>query len=159
MIPLKLLSPKLWQQQAGVLFWCLRKVPMLFWMTPLVKKLTESECHLYVPLTWRTRNHLQSMYFGALLSAADLVCGLVALAALEKKGVRARLLFSKVQGQFLRRPESGVDFHCKISSEALSKLDALQGVGDKAFIVLKVDALCEGVKVSEFELEVALKRL
>ncbi len=40
-----------------------------------------------IPLGWRTRNHLGSMYFGALATGADLVGGLLVM---EKGGSGAR---------------------------------------------------------------------
>ncbi|MFK7874016.1 MAG: DUF4442 domain-containing protein [Oligoflexales bacterium] len=158
-MPLKLLTHSLWKQQVGILWWCLRKVPMLFWVKPKVLELTPQCCRLQVPLNWRTKNHVGSMYFGALLSAADLVCGLLVLGVMEEQQLPCRLLFKEVHGKFLRRPEDKVEFCCVRNTSLEKTFLSLQSSGGKAFADLKVQAFSQGELVAEFELEVALKRL
>ena len=42
------------------------KVPMIFWSGASVTELTDQRCVVTIPLKRRNRNHLKSMYFGAL---------------------------------------------------------------------------------------------
>src|SRR5271168_4069226 len=78
----------------------LAKIPLLFFVSPTVVELNERRCEIRIPLTWRTRNHLRSMYFGALAIGADAAGGLIAWREVEKtnrrlkaEGVRMDLIF------------------------------------------------------------------
>ena len=44
----------------------LSKVPLIFYCRPSVIKLTEETAVIKIPLKRRNKNHLKSMYFGAL---------------------------------------------------------------------------------------------
>ena len=46
--------------------WALWNIPLIAWVRPKVVSLTEDSCEIRLPLSRRTRNHLRSMYFGAL---------------------------------------------------------------------------------------------
>ena len=61
------------------------KVPMLLFVGPTVRSLDDDGCAIEIPLGLRTKNHLGSMYFGALCAGADLAAGLNA----------AKLVFGK----------------------------------------------------------------
>jgi len=64
------------------------------------------------PLGWRTRNHLGSMYFGALATGADLVGGLLVMEKGRARRKKVHFAFKDVQGEFLKRPEGDVQFDC-----------------------------------------------
>lgn len=52
------------------------KVPMIGYLKPRIIKLDDTEIIICLPLNRRSRNHLNSMYFGALSVGADLAGGL-----------------------------------------------------------------------------------
>jgi len=62
---------------AGVRLWAFRHVFLLYFTKPSVLEVNERRCEVRIPLNWRTRNHLQSMYFGALCIGADVAGGLI----------------------------------------------------------------------------------
>lgn len=88
----------------------LTKVPLLLYCLPRVQTLTEHQCVVEIPLTWRTRNHYKSMYFGALAVGADCAAGLMAMHHIDAEAVPVQLLFKDLQAKFLRRPEGDVHF-------------------------------------------------
>jgi acyl-coenzyme A thioesterase PaaI-like protein len=90
----------------------LTKVPLLLYCGPRVARLDEAACDIDIPLTWRTRNHYRSMYFGALAVGADCAAGLLALHHVELSHRPVQLLFKDLHAQFLRRPEGDVRFSC-----------------------------------------------
>ena len=51
------------------------KVAMIGYLKPRLIKLTEQDIVICLPLRRRSRNHLNSMYFGALAVGADLAGG------------------------------------------------------------------------------------
>ncbi|HEY8887948.1 MAG TPA: DUF4442 domain-containing protein, partial [Gallionella sp.] len=47
------------------------KIPMMLYVRPSVMEISNERVVVRIPLTRRTRNHLGSMYFGALSVGAD----------------------------------------------------------------------------------------
>ena len=72
--------------------------------------LTESLIVVKIPLRKRTKNHLNSMYFGALAIGADIAGGLHGFYHSEKQKVKSSIVFKSFQAEFIRRPESDVYF-------------------------------------------------
>lgn len=100
------------------------KIPLLFFVSPFVVELSGSRCEIRIPLSWRTKNHLGSMYFGALAIGADCAGGLIAWRLLEKTnrkikadGARMDLVFKDFHAEFLKRPEGDVHFSCEEGRE------------------------------------------
>src|SRR5262245_29826808 len=60
-------------------WWTFLRVPMAFFLSPSVVEASARRVVIRIPLTWRSKNHLGSMYFGALCVGADLAGGLLAL--------------------------------------------------------------------------------
>ena len=54
------------------------KVPMLFYCRPRIVALDDEKVEIRLPLRRRTKNHLNSMYFGALAVGADVAGGFIA---------------------------------------------------------------------------------
>ena len=98
----------------------LAKIPLLFLASPSVVGLTKKDCEIKIPLNWLTRNHLKSMYFGALAMGADCAGGLIAMDAIRKSGKKVSLIFKDFQAQFLKRAEGDVHFLCH-DGEAIRK--------------------------------------
>ncbi len=86
------------------------KIPMLFFISPTVVELDDHRCVVKVPLIRRTRNHLRSMYFGALAAGADCAGGLMAMRLIEKEGGGVSLIFKDFHAEFLKRAEGDVYF-------------------------------------------------
>jgi hypothetical protein len=88
------------------------KVAMIGYLRPHLIKLTDSDIVLSLPLNRRSRNHLNTMYFGALAVGADLAGGLHGFYHADRAQCKVSLAFKSFQAQFLRRPESDVYFVC-----------------------------------------------
>jgi len=91
----------------------LLKIPMIFFVRPLVVDITDSGSEIKIPLRRRTRNHLKSMYFAALTLGADLAAGLLAMEQIAKSGHRISLVFKDVQADFLKRVDGDAHFICQ----------------------------------------------
>jgi acyl-coenzyme A thioesterase PaaI-like protein len=52
------------------------KVPMIAWVRPKVIELNDERSVIKIALTRRTKNHLNSLYFGALCVGADVTGGI-----------------------------------------------------------------------------------
>ena len=114
--------------QAKLYGLALSKIPMILWLTPKLQLLEEERCQILIPLNYRSKNHLGSLYFGALCVGADLAAGLLAhkLTSLIKrqKNIQVSLVFKDFRCQFLRRPEQDTTFLCedgKLIQECLNR--------------------------------------
>ncbi|HEN5500910.1 TPA: DUF4442 domain-containing protein, partial [Legionella pneumophila] len=87
-------------------FFCHFKVALIGYLKPKLIQLTDNEIVVRLPLTRRSRNHLHSMYFGALAVGADIAGGLHGFYHAKQAKCKVSLAFKSFQAQFLRRPES-----------------------------------------------------
>jgi hypothetical protein len=123
----------------------------------LVSLDTEKVC-VAIRLKRRTKNHLNSMYFGALAVGADIAAGIHVFYFSEKYGKKISFAFKGMNAQFLKRAESMVRFEClegKIVETALLK--SIES-GERINEVVNVIALnLSGEQVATFEMTVSLK--
>lgn len=102
---LKLETLKLW------LFTFLN-IPLIFWLRPRVVELSNQRAMVKIKLNRRTRNHVRSMYFGAICTGVDLVPGLLAMRLIKQSKQKISFVFKDFHGEFLHRAESDVYFIC-----------------------------------------------
>jgi acyl-coenzyme A thioesterase PaaI-like protein len=88
------------------------KIPLLLFLGPRVMRLDEKGCAVKIPFGWRSRNHVGSMYFGALCAGADLAGGLPAARLIWDQFKRVSLVFADVKGDFLKRADGDALFTC-----------------------------------------------
>jgi len=101
--------------------WTLAKIPLLFFLRPSVVEASDRSTVIRIPLTRRSRNHLGSMYFGALCAGADLAGALTAMRRIDASGRHVSLIFKDVTARFLQRAEGDVLFSCE-DGEAVAAL-------------------------------------
>src|SRR5205085_8619482 len=90
-----------WRETAKVRAWALRYVFLLFFVKPTVLEVTDERCEVVIPLNWRTKNHLKSMYFGALCIGADVAGGLIAFSLSSKMKASISFVFKDLKADFL----------------------------------------------------------
>jgi len=93
------------------------RIPVLLFLGPRVLRLDQTGCTVVIPLGWRSRNHVGSMYFAALCAGADLASGLPAFRAMRAGHRRVIPLFADVHGEFLKRADGDVHFSCEQGAE------------------------------------------
>jgi acyl-coenzyme A thioesterase PaaI-like protein len=138
------------------------RVPVLLFLGPRVERLDEERCEVSIPLRWRSRNHVGSMYFGALCAGADLAGGLAAARRIRDHHPRVGLIFADVQGQFLKRADGDVRFTCtdgRRIAEAVARADhSGERVTLPVGIVATVPTRYGDEPVATFTLGLSLKR-
>lgn len=151
------------KQTLGLRLFGWLKIPLLASVRPGVVELTEGRCVVRVPLRRWTKNHLGSMYFGALAIGADCAGGLLAMDQIRRTGNKVSLVFKAFQAQFLKRPESDVYFICEegeaIRAQVQRTLESEERITEPMRIQAAVK-LPDGTfePVAEFTLELSLKR-
>lgn len=137
------------------------KIPLIFFCRPRVVALDEDRCEIRIPLRRRTRNHMNSMYFGALAIGADLACGLLALEQVRRKGIKVSFLFKDMRADFLKRPEGDVLFTCAEGAAVRKMLGETAESGERVNQPLRIVATVPSVSpdetVAEFTLTLSLK--
>jgi hypothetical protein len=140
----------------------LLKVPVLFFISPSVMELSEARCVVKVPLSKRTKNHLNSMYLVVLAAGADCAGGLIAMRQIQEEGNLVSLVFKDFQASFLKRAEGDVLFTCE-DGEAIRKLvQKATESGERENMPVRVTATVPSKlgsePVAEFTLTLSLKR-
>ncbi len=140
----------------------LAKIPLLAFCSPSVIEVTRDRCVVKIPLGYRTKNHLGSMYFGALAIGADCAGGLIAMDRIIKEKLPLSLVFGEFHAKYFKRPEADVIFTCS-DGPAVSKLvnEALATV-ERVSMDVKIIATCPSKlgnePVAEFTLQLSLKK-
>ncbi len=138
------------------------RIHLIFYVSPHVLELSEDGCAVRIPLGYRTRNHLGSMYFGALCVGADLAGGLIAAWKQYTKHKRVQLVFKDFQANFLKRPDGDVVFRCTQGREISAAVAQADETGERVTIPVKITATVPSKygeePVGEFLLGLSLKR-
>jgi acyl-coenzyme A thioesterase PaaI-like protein len=142
--------------------WAFRHVPMIWACEPSVVEMTDRRCEIQFPLKRFTRNHLGSMYFGALCVGADVAGGLIAMRLIQARGSRVSLVFKDFKADFLKRPESDVHFSCEQGQEISALVEKAELSGERENLPVRIVATCpktsQDEPVARFELTLSLKQ-
>lgn len=137
------------------------KVPLIGYLHPRLVTLDDNEIVIKLPLTRRSKNHLHSMYFGALAVGADLAGGLHGFYHARQANVKVSLAFKSFQAQFLKRPESDVYFVSTMGEHVKDMIIESKKTGQRINKPLTVTAYTnypqQPVEVANFVLELSLK--
>jgi acyl-coenzyme A thioesterase PaaI-like protein len=142
--------------------WGFLQVPLIWACSPTVVQLDQRRCEVRIPLKRFTRNHLKSMYFGALAVGADVAGGLIAMKQIQEQGNRVSLVFKDFRAEFLKRPEGDVHFSCEQGEEVLALVQKAMASGERENLGVRITATVPKISGSEpvarFELTLSLKR-
>lgn len=137
------------------------KVPMIGYLKPRLIKLTDTDIVICIPLRRRSRNHLHSMYFGALAVGADLAGGLHGFYHAHLAQTKASIVFKSFQAQFLSRPESDVYFVCTMGDTVKNMIAESKTTHERINKPLHIEAYTNYLnnpdKVADFMLELSIK--
>lgn len=137
------------------------KVALIGYLKPRLITLSEKEIVIRLPLRRRSRNHLNSMYFGALSVGADLAGGLHGFYHADRAQCKISLAFKSFQAQFLRRPESDVYFVCNEGELVKQMIEESQQSGERINKPITIKAYTnypsQPEEVASFILELSIK--
>lgn len=143
-------------------FFTFLKIPLLFYVRPVVEELNDEKCVVRIPLSRRTKNHMNAMYFGVLAAGADCAGGFMAMRLLQKGGGRISLLFKDFKADFLKRAEGDVLFTCDGGGAIRRAVEEADRTGERVNHPVRVTATVPSKfgtePVAEFELTLSLKK-
>ena len=134
---------------------------MMLYVRPSVTTLSNQLVVVRIPLLRRNRNHLGSMYFGALGVGADCSVGALVMHLLKQQRENISMIFKDCHAEFLRRAEGDVDFCCSQGDE-ISALVARAASTDER-VEMPVDVIATvpaqgDDPVATFRLTLSMKR-
>tara|TARA_B100002052_G_C15579338_1_gene461548 strand:- start:67 stop:546 length:480 start_codon:yes stop_codon:yes gene_type:complete len=137
------------------------KVPMIFYCNPKVLKISEESVEIKISLKRKTKNHVGSMYFGALSVGADVTGGAIALGLIKKSKYKINLLFKDFKADFLKRAEGDVHFVCNdglLISDMIKETEiSKKRVNKPINIIAYVPKKLNNEPVAKFVLTLSLK--
>lgn len=137
------------------------KVPLIGYLRPHLITLNDKDIVIKLKLNRRSKNHLHSMYFGALAIGADLAGGLHGFYHAERENVKVSLAFKSFQAQFLRRPESDVYFVSNsgemVRDMIIESQQMKQRINKPLNVIAYTNYTQQPEEVARFVLELSLK--
>jgi acyl-coenzyme A thioesterase PaaI-like protein len=153
---------RLIRETLALRIWAFKKIRLIAYVRPRVVDLTDLRCEIVLPLSRRTRNHLGSMYFGALCTGADAAAALIGLKASRKAGGRIAVIFKDMQAEFFKRAEADVHFACEQGREISALIARADSSGERenlpVHVVATVPKLFASDPVARFTLTLSVKR-
>jgi acyl-coenzyme A thioesterase PaaI-like protein len=137
------------------------QVPMIGYLRPKLIALDDKKIVIKIPLNRRSKNHLNSMYFGALAVGADLAGGFHGFYHAKLAKLPVSLVFKSFQAQFLKRPEDDVFFISEMGDCVAALIQDAKRLQQRQNTAIKITAYTgypDNLEaVAEFELELSLK--
>ena len=138
------------------------RVRMIGWVGVHIVELDARRCVIRIPLRRRTKNHLNSLYFGVFAVGADVAGGLMAVERIRSSGQPIHFVFKDLKAEFLKRAEGDTYFTCE-DGEAVEALVAeaartRERVERRVRVVATVPDKLGTEHVATFELTLSLKR-
>ena len=133
----------------------------MLYVRPSVKAISNQRVVVRIPLIRRTRNHLGSMYFGALGIGADCAVGALAMHLIKQQSVRVSLIFRNFSAEFHQRAEGDVDFCCTQGYEIAHLVEQAAASDQRVEMVVDVIATVPDRgddPVATFRLTLSVKR-
>ncbi|MCB0347450.1 MAG: YiiD C-terminal domain-containing protein [Bdellovibrionales bacterium] len=134
------------------------KIPMIGFISARVTKLDDTTCEVFVPLNRKTRNHLKTMYFGAMAAGADTAAGLAAMLAMVELKSWVHLSFKDFKANFLKRADKDVIFKCTSVGAVKELVKRAIESKDRVEMAVPVEAFCNDELVATFSLTLSLKK-
>ena len=153
--------PSPYKETLFIRFWSYFNVPLLYKVSPKVLEVGPNGSKILIPLKSISKNHLNSMYFGALSIGADCAGGMYAFYRINNENLPISLVFKNFEAKFLRRPEDDVVFECTESHKVDNLIEKCIKEKGRFHDVVNVKAYCPSKLgeevVAEFKLTLSLK--
>ena len=107
------------------------RIPLLWWIRPTLVELSEENTIFSIPLDRRTRNHLNSMYFGALAMGGEAAVAVRVVFSARDKKQNISFVFKDFKANFLKRAEADVHFICNQGKEVDALIDLAVSTGQR----------------------------
>jgi len=138
------------------------KIPLILFVRPTVYQINDAIAVIKIPFRRRVKNHLGSMYFGAMSIGADLSAGILAFRKIKKQNQQISLIFKNFNAEFLKRAEGHTYFSCNegvLIEELIKKaIETEERVEEIIHVTATVPLEFGDEPVAQFKLTMSLKK-
>lgn len=159
---------KLEKIKSNLLLWAYAwfKIPLIGFCMPRIEESSGNRFVIKIPLGYKTRNHLNAMYFGALAIGSELCIATLAMQKVTEHaaqgGDRIDFLFKDYKVEFLKRAEGDVLFICEDANIVVEQIDEAKKSEERINRTIHAYAIVPSIsqteKVATFELTLSVKR-
>ena len=139
----------------------LMRIPLIFFCRPKVVSISDTKLEVIIKLNRRTKNHLNSMYFGVLSVGADVTGGFLAMKLIRNNQSRISLIFKDFHADFLKRAEGDVHFICEDGLAIKNLVEVAEQTGERQNLPVHITATVPTISnepVAKFILTLSLKK-
>ena len=134
------------------------KIPMIAFCKPKIVTWNEDTVVIWIRKSRRSKNHLKSIYFGALMVGADLAAGLHAFAFTVSEKKKISLAFNSCNAQFIKRPDTDVFFEAKAWAIVRKMIIESESKKERINAVIPVSIKdVHGEEVARVDMELSLR--
>ena len=137
------------------------KIRMLHYIAPRFVEMTNERSVVLIRLNRRTRNHLNSMYFGVMAAGADMAGGLMAMRLIQDSGRNSCPYLQGLPGGVPQAGEGDTLFTCNDGAAVRALVKQAIDTGERVNATVHVTATVPSVlgdePVAKFELTLSLK--
>ncbi len=134
------------------------KIPMVGFVRPKLISIDENQVRVKIKLRRRTKNHLNSMYFGALAVGADVAGGIHVFYFAELSNLKVSFAFKGMKADFIKRAESDIVFESNQGQLVQKAIKLSEETGERVNETINVLALDQNQEiVATFEMIVSVK--
>lgn len=134
------------------------KIPMIHYTGPKLLIINDEQVKVRVRLRRRTKNHLKSLYFGALAVGADVAGGIHAYYFAKQSGVNVSFAFKSMNVEFLMRATTDIIFESRDGSIVQEVIQEAIDTKERVNKMVTVEAFdTNKEKVAIFKMEISVK--
>lgn len=138
-----------------------RYIPLIGFCKPKILELTDERTVIRMPHHRHTKNHLGSIYFGALAIGADLAGAFLVFYKARQKKLNIHFAFKDVQGEFLKRPEAAIHFISNDGALIDQMIQQSLDTGERINQAVTIDVTCPSLHgdelMAKFSLTLSVK--
>ncbi len=137
------------------------KIRMLGFVNAKLIEYAPEKTVVRIPLNRKTRNHLGSVYFGALAIGADVTGAWIAFDLLDRTKAKVSIVFKDLKAEFLKRADGDVHFTCMDGRKVSEAFEQTVADGERKNIPLKVVATVpakyQDVPIATFNMTLSMR--
>lgn len=111
---------------------------MILFCRPKIVEITDEKCVIKIPLKRRVKNHVNSMYIGALTIGADLTSGFLAMRHIETSGKNIILIFKDMHADYLKLVQGDAFFTCNDGDKVKQAVQIAAETGERQNIPVDI---------------------
>ena len=138
-------------------FW---KIPLLFYCRPRIIFIDDTSIKVRIKLRRKVKNHLGSMYLGALTIGSDITAGYFAFHFLQMHKKKISLIFKDFHADFYKRVIGDVEFSCDMGPEIKEMVEESISTSNRVNLPVTVNATVPSISnevVAKFILTLSVK--